>query len=369
MITSGPAIYYDGKTSAQHGVTVELAPSALKIIDSQGAVLAEWGYAALESLSAPDGTLRLGLLHNPVLARLEINDPDLAAAIDERATLIDRSGRIERHNRARVVAWSIAATVSLMGVAIFGVPAIATKLADVVPYGAERRLGDAVDAQIRTMLDTRRAGAAFECGNDQGARPARAAFVMLTSQLQKIAALPFPLRVLVVRRSDANAITLPGGTIYVFQGLIDAANTPDELAGVLAHEMGHVAHRDGTRAVLQAAGLSLLFGMLLGDFVGGGAVIIAARVLLQSSYSRDVEAAADRFSVDLMTRLGGDPRALGTILTRIAGSTHPGMKILLDHPETEKRVKDIEAMAKDVATRPLLEPGEWSKIKHICAES
>src|SRR5947209_10457545 len=107
MITSGSAIYYDGKTSAQHGVTVELAPTALKIVDPDGAVLAEWGYAALEALSAPDGMLRLGLLRNPVLARLEINDPELAAAIGERSTPIDRSGRIERHSRARVVAWSI----------------------------------------------------------------------------------------------------------------------------------------------------------------------------------------------------------------------------------------------------------------------
>ena len=58
-----------------------------------------------------------------------------------------------------------------------------------------------------------------------------------------------------------------------------------------------MAHRDGTRSILQAAGLSFLFGMLLGDFVGGGAVVIGARAVLQSSYSREVEAAADRYGV------------------------------------------------------------------------
>ncbi len=89
--------------------------------------------------------------------------------------------------------------------------------------------------------------------------------------------MPIPLKSAVVRRPEANAIALPGGHIYVFQGLIDKAETPDELAGVIAHEIGHVAHRDGTRSVLQAAGLSFLFGMLLGDFVGGGAVIFAGQ--------------------------------------------------------------------------------------------
>ena len=88
--------------------------------------------------------------------------------------------------------------------------------------------------------------------------------------------MPHPLRPAVLRVRVPNAVALPGGRIYVFQGLIDKAESPDELAGVIGHEIGHVAHRDGTRAVLQSAGLSFLLGMLLGDFVGGGAVVIAA---------------------------------------------------------------------------------------------
>jgi Zn-dependent protease with chaperone function len=369
MTSSGAGIYYDGVTSAERAVTVELAPAALRIRAADGSVIADWGYGDIEAKSAPDDVLRLGLARSTVLARLEIRDPQLVAAIDVKSVPVDRSGKSERRGRAKVVAWSIAATVSLLAVAIFGVPVIATELAAVVPTGLERRLGLAVDAQVRSMLDTKGAGASFECGGGEPARDARAAFDKLVAQLEQPAALPFPLRVQVVRRSDSNAITLPGGIIYVFQGLIDDAKTPDELAGVLAHEVGHVAHRDGTRSVLQGAGLSFLFGMLLGDFVGGGAVIIAARVLLQSSYTRDVETAADGYSVELMGGIGGDPRALGTILMRIAGSTHPGMKILLDHPETEKRIEAINALAKTGPTHPLLSPEEWSNIKHICRES
>src|SRR4029079_13601116 len=128
-------------------------------------------------------------------------------------------------------------------------------------------------------------------------------------------------------------VALPGGHIYVFQGLVDKSENPDELAGVIAHEIGHVARRDGTRAILQSAGLSFLFGMLLGDFVVGSAIVIGARAVLQSSYSREVEFAADRYGVELMRRVGGDPRALGALLGRIAGANHPGMDILRDHPD------------------------------------
>ncbi|MEA2905079.1 MAG: hypothetical protein QOI12_2466 [Alphaproteobacteria bacterium] len=367
MTISGPGIYFDGVTSARHDVTVELAPAALTIRAADGSILAEWPYAEIEALSAPEGVLRIGRRRSPVLARLEVTDPQLAAAIDELSIPIDRSGLTERRGRMKVVAWSVAATVSLILVAVFGVPEIAARLTPLVPFGVERRLGLAVDAQIRSMLDANKAGARFECGNADPEKPAREAFDKLVGKLLQAAALPFPLRVAVVRKADANAITLPGGIIYVFQGLVEKSENPDELAGVIAHELGHAAHRDGTRMVLQHGATSFLFGMLLGDFFGGSAVIIAAKFVLQTSYSREVEASADRYAVELMGRVGGDPRALGTILTRIAGSTHSPLKILLDHPETNERVILINALAPPGTPRPLIDGAEWATLKRICS--
>ena len=169
-----------------------------------------------------------------------------------------------------------------------GVPALATKLAPYIPLSVEQRLGDAVDKQIRGAIDTKHLGPAFECGNMPPRNPAAPRSKSSSAGSKPPPTCRFGCMSSAVRRSDLNAFALPGGHIYVYQGLIAKAETPDELAGVIAHEIGHVAHRDGTRAVLQAAGLSFLFGMLLGDFVGGGAVVIAAKTVLQSSYSREV---------------------------------------------------------------------------------
>jgi predicted Zn-dependent protease len=302
-----------------------------------------------------------------VLARLEIRDPSLAAEIDHRSVPVDRSGTRQRRARMRVIGWTMAATVSLLLVAIYIVPALATRLAPLLPLAVEHRLGLAVDKEIRSMLDTRGMGDAFLCGAAEIEQAGRAALAKLVGRLESAAELPIPLKVSVVRRPEANAIALPGGTIYVFEGLVDKAQTPDELAGVLAHEIGHVAQRDGTRSVLQGAGLSFLFGMLLGDFVGGGAVVIAGRTLLQSSYSRDVETAADRYSVALMTKIGADARALGAALARIGEDTGSGAKILLDHPVTKERIAAINAAAEKGPTRPLLDRAEWTALKRICA--
>jgi Zn-dependent protease with chaperone function len=369
MATSGQATYFDGVTSARHDVTVQLGASALQIHATDGSVVAEWPYSEIEALSAPNGLLRIGRIGNPLLARLDVRDPNLAAAIDELSIPIDRSGLTERRSRRKVVLWSLAAIASVMLVAIYGVPEIATRLTPLVPYQVELKLGQAVDSQIRGMLDTDRTGPRFVCGNDESEKSGRAAFDKMFAKLERSAELPLPIRIAVVRSAQANAVTLPGGIVYVFYGLIDKAESADEVAGVIAHELGHVAHRDSTRMVLQNGAMSFLFGMLLGDFVGGGAVVIAAKTILQTSYSRGAEAAADAYAVDLMKAIEADPRALGTILMRIAGSSHSPLKILLSHPETKERVEAINARAVSGPGRPLLDLSEWADMKRICSGS
>ncbi len=367
-MTSGAGIFFDGRISTRRRVQVMLTSAALQIDDANGRLLAEWPYAEIEGLSAPGGVLRLGRHGNARLERLEIFDPAFAAAIDARAANVDRSGGLQHRQRAIAIGWSVVAVAALVAVAWLGVPRIAGRVAPLLPVALEQKLGAAVDLQVRRTLDTRRAGAAFECGTGTDKAAARDAFARLTGELQSAAALGLPLTFTIVHRREANAFAIPGGHVYVFEGLIDAATSADELAGVLAHEIGHVAHRDGTRAVLQGAGLSFLFGMLLGDFVGGGAVVVAAKSVLQSSYSREVEAAADVYGVGLMRRANGDGRALGAILARIGGATEPGMKILRDHPDTKARIAAIERLAPVEANRAMLTAEEWSALRRICKD-
>ena len=141
------------------------------------------------------------------------------------------------------------------------------------------------------------------------------------------------------------------------------------MAGVLAHEIGHVAHRDGTRSLLQAAGLSFMFGMLLGDFTGGGLVVIAAKTVVQSAYSREVESSADLYGVNLMAKAGGDPRALGTILDRIAGAIEPGSTILSrssGHQGARRHDQRHGGRARPAIRSRCCAPSEWTALKNIC---
>ena len=155
QMTSGAGIFFDGRTSARHDARVTLGAEALRIEGADGRPLAQWRYDDIQELSAPAGVLRLGRRDSDTLERLEITDAAFAAAIDVRAIHVDRTGALQRRQRANVIGWTVAATASLVAVAYFGVPALADRLAPLVPVLAERKLGDAVDVQVRARLDSR----------------------------------------------------------------------------------------------------------------------------------------------------------------------------------------------------------------------
>jgi hypothetical protein len=369
---SGPATFYDGVVSARRSVTVELMPDAIDIRGPDGCMLAQWRFGEIAPLPAAEGVLRLGRVRGETAARLEIHDEAVAAALLKSIGPADRSGLTNSRTRHRVVLYSTLAIASAVGGAVWGMPPLAEKLASQLPVTLEMRIGAAIDAQVRQALGGNRGNRSFECGT-RGAGPAtpRGELDKLVGTLEATADLPLPVNVAVARRPEVNAITLPGGRIYVFSSLIDGATSADELAGVIGHEMGHVAHRDGTKALLRTAGLSFLFGMLLGDFTGGGAVVVAARIVLQSAYSRDAEADADAYGANLMLKLGRDPRALGTFLKRVAGNAGAAPHFLLSHPAAEERAAAIERIAQSTPGAgspgaPLLTPAEWTRVRCIC---
>jgi Zn-dependent protease with chaperone function len=165
-----------------------------------------------------------------------------------------------------------------------------------------------VDSQVRALFGN-------TCAKPAGA----AALRKLVGRLQTVAHLPIPPDLVVLRSTIANAFALPGGRIYVLSGLLKISETTDELAGVLSHELGRVAHRDGLRRLIRDGGTSFLVGLMFGDVTGSGAVLIAARSVLSASNSRDDETGADRFAVSIMHGLGRPTAPLGVLLERVSG--------------------------------------------------
>lgn len=365
MIGSGT--YFDGLTSTRHSVAVALGAEAIEIAGPQGGLLAAWRLNEIVPLATPAGILRIAQAKSRVAARLEIRDQAFASALAERAKAFDRSGLTDGRTRAKVVVWSILAIASFMACAIWGVPVLAERIAPRLPVSVEQHLGVAIDVQVRRLLNSGAGGKPLECGTTPQQQAGRAAFDKLIAQLEGAADLPLPLHATVVHQSDVNAITLPGGRIYLYEGLLKQAKSVDEVAGVLGHEIGHVAHRDVTKKMLRDGSFSVLFGLVLGDFTGGGALVFSADLILQSAHTREDEAAADAYGAMLMSKVGGDPQALGNILRRISGDVEGKIPhFILDHPRSSERAAAIARIASPGNPKPLLSPQEWAALKKIC---
>ncbi|MEN8161763.1 MAG: M48 family metallopeptidase [Myxococcota bacterium] len=159
----------------------------------------------------------------------------------------------------------------------------------------------------------------------------------------------YDLQVGVVDVSEPNAFALPGGNVLVTRALLERAGSENEVAFVLAHELGHVEARDPLRGlgrgVLVALALSLL-GVSDGAAVAGSAAALGER-----AFSRDQESAADRFALARVYAEYGHVAGASDFLRRLpdAGPANVADRAagwLATHPRSDRRVADLEALAR-----------------------
>lgn len=351
MSVESEAVFYDGQSNRKRAVTLRLG-ERLEILEA-GEPIAHWSYADIRSADGGART-RLRLADAGSLARLEITDAALAEQVIARCEKIDAAegkGHVKR-----VVFWSLAAACSIILVVAFLIPALSGWLAPLVPTPVERQLGRAVDNQVRILFGGK------ICKSQEGT----AAFAKLVEQLRIAGGFNARLEVEIIDSKTANAMALPGGKIYLLRGMIDDARSADEIAGVLAHELGHVRNRDGMRRLIQMGSTSFLIGLLFGDVTGSGAVLLAARSLFDASYSRDNETDADTFSIAVMQKLGRPPAAMGELLVRITKKQEFGPTIFSTHPLSEDRLARMRSEERGFTGPELLTAQEWQALKDAC---
>ena len=182
-----------------------------------------------------------------------------------------------------------------------------------------------------------------------------------------------PFSVEVVALPVVNAFALPGGRIVVSARLIAEARRPAEVAGVLAHELGHVYYRHPEAQLVRVMGMQLLLtlatGSSSGDALGGLAGLLA---ILR--YSRTAEAQADAFATRLMAQGHIDPTGLRDFFVRMqkkmGGKTSGGLlsgigDMLATHPGTGERIAIIKPLPPGEA-REVLSPEAFAALKAIC---
>lgn len=280
--------------------------------------------------------------------------------------LRNRRKKLRTTKRGPLIAWAVAAVGSVALIIFVLVPTMANQLARFIPPEGERALGEVTLQQIRTALDQTGLNPVPVCTNPEGL----AALEKMEERLQ--AALPEAqsLTVSVLDHKMINAFALPGNYIVFFRGLIEKAETPDEVAAVFAHEIGHVASRDPTRHALRSAGSLGVLGLLFGDFAGGAAALLLAERLIEAQYSQEAEAQADIFAHSVLLEAKIAPDALATMFERfreLGGEASPFVAHFLSHPSLGDRIQAArDATPPGFEAVPILSAQDWRALQNIC---
>lgn len=169
---------------------------------------------------------------------------------------------------------------------------------------------------------------------------------------------------LLIDSEDINAFAAPGGLILVSRGMLRCCRNEDELAAVLAHEIGHIEHKHGLQSISKSrvtSALTILAAESAKNFGGGniaeltrafeGSITDITSTLVNSGYSRSFESQADKAAVGILQRGGYSPAALMSMLQEMEKRLKPGgLDFAKTHPDPQVRVKDIRDLAGTATT-------------------
>jgi predicted Zn-dependent protease len=354
--------FYDGETARRHNATVYVEPQGLTIRLDDGTSIRRL-YSQMRQTEASVGGQPVRIEFPGAGSQiLIIPDQEFVAAAREIAP--GAPFRPERGDPRKPILVGLLAVGTLVIVAaaaaiyLWVLPALAGVAADRVPVELEEHLGKVVLESIAKKVSL--------CSS----AGQTAALTEIVGVLAAAApGQPYDFEVTVVDDPTLNAFAAPGGYIVVYRGLLEASESPEEIAGVLAHEMQHVIQRHVTRSLFRELALWVMLSTVTGD--ANTLLIQVGRVAGGLSYRRQDEEAADREGMRLLQRARIDPAGMVNIyqkLDEVEATLSGGLEYLSTHPAMDDRIAELEHMAAaaDYESVRLPAGGEWAEMRRKC---
>ena len=358
------AHYLDGRTPVRRAARVTIGHTGLEITLTDGGSF-RWPLSQVRQTQGFREGEQVRLERGGDLAEaLLIGDVAFLSALRAAAPDAARAFHEPRRRRLRAGLAGLAAVVAVAlgaGLYVWGIPALAGVAAARVPVAWEVALGETAIAQL--------APPAKRCTDPERQRRIDEITGLLVRTLPEPR---YPFRVTLVDHPMVNAFATPGGFIVIFRGLLERTDSAEELAGVLAHEIQHVLHRDATRAILRQASTGILLAALLGDVSGVVAFgVESARMVADLRHNREAEHDADRDGMRMLHAAAVDPEGMLAFfrgMQQLEGTTPAAARYLSTHPTAGDRLQALTALAAQGSRPPvkLLADYDWEDIKQIC---
>ncbi len=191
-----------------------------------------------------------------------------------------------------------------------------------------------------------------------------ALFIIMKRLLNALDTTDYDYNIYVLENEQINAFATLGGNIFVFSGLIEFTENPEELATILAHEMGHVESRDVVHKLIKDLGITILTSVL-----GGNDVILIgeiSRTAASTVFDRKQEKEADQFAMDLLVKSNVNPRVIASLFRRIKdeqGLYNKVPEFLLTHPHSNSRIKAALSYELPDSFNNVQFKIDWEKVK------
>lgn len=362
---SWSARYSDGRSAASRPVTAQLEDTGLTILDENGPPRTKWRLEEIRLIEKPGVAAEIRLGRAESHERLTLLDRAALPVLQQHCPKL-RRGVYGGIGWPRVVFWSGAALAGLAFLFLVGIPFLARHSSQWMSPRLEADLGRRVATAVIGLTAQPKDGEARECTAPAGWAALGKLAAPLIAQLH----LRNAPRLRVVNSPIINAVALPGGQILLFRGLIDFADSPNEIAGVLAHELGHLALDHPTTVMVERGATAFLIGLVVGDVFGVSAIGAIGTAALSASYGREAESAADAKAVALMEKAGYDLAPFAAFFTRLEAKQGDGelpIAFLRSHPPNAERARLIAA-APTGGRQALAEHG-WRALKAICGRA
>jgi Zn-dependent protease with chaperone function len=257
--------------------------------------------------------------------------PELLAHFDRAATSVRQARATRRTVLLAVVGLLAALTVGIWS----GSGALAAWAVGLIPPEWEKQIGESAMQDLLAREEVVREGPVVDAVKAMTAR--------LTEQ---VANSPYHFTVTVVKSPVVNAFALPGGSLVVFTGLIKEAKSPEEVAGVLGHEINHVLRRHGMERIVKTLGIMAVAAIVFGD--QQGLIGLAKQLgieIVTLKYNRDQETEADLTGLRLLHKAKVDPAGMIAFFERLAQSEKDKQRVelLSTHPMSTARAERLKA--------------------------
>jgi predicted Zn-dependent protease len=350
--------YFDGCSAQRHPVSLVVTGDGLRIVRADGQAMV-WPFESMRQTQGRHEREHLRIEHGSEPAEsVSVVEAGLAEAIRAAAPVISGTLR-ERTSTARVVTWSFVGVAAFAILYFWGAPAAADWTAARMPASWETELGRGVGAQLLARREA--------CTDSAVTVPVRAVLDRILEAAQP--SQQYDFRVTVLRDTTINAFAAPGGFLAVNHGLLAAAKTPEEFAGVLAHEVAHVTRRHTTRTMLRDIPMRFVITAVSGGSGMETAAMLAGQVGMLR-YRRDFEADADREGVRLLHGAEIDGEGVVSFMRTLEEertSEARFVNYLSSHPRTIDRIAQLETLTRGPhQIRPLLDSATWAAVRAGC---